>query len=67
MDKQLVTVSKRWHEPFIRVDVTSIGIGVTMTLEDFVLALEQEAGCGPLSAAASRVIAGVKAETGKVL
>lgn len=67
MDKQLVVVSRKWHEPFIRVDVTEIGIGVTMTLEDFVLALEKEAGCGPLSAAAARVIAGVKGETSKAM
>ena len=67
MEKFLVSVSRKWHEPFIRVDVTEIGIGVTMTLEDFVLALESEAGCGPLSAAAARVIAGMKAETKKAL
>ncbi len=67
MEKQLVTVSRKWHEPFIRVDVTTIGVGVSMALEDFVLALEQEAGCGPLSAAATRVIAGMKQETTKAM
>jgi hypothetical protein len=67
MDKQLIVVSRKWHEPMIRVDVTEVGIGVTMTLEDFVLALEQEAGCGRLLAAAERVIAGMKRETGKVM
>ena len=67
MDNQLVTVSRKWHEPFIRVDVTSVGIGVTMTLEDFLLALEKEAGCGPLAGAAARVIAGMKRESTKAM
>lgn len=67
MDNQLVTVSRKWHEPFIRVDVTSIGIGITMTLEDFLLALEKEAGCSPLAAAAARVVAGMKQESVKAL
>ena len=67
MEKQLVVVSRKWHEPFIRIDVTEVGIGVTMTLDDFVQALEKEAGCGPLSAAAVRVIAGIKGETGRVM
>lgn len=67
MENQLVTVSRKWHEPFIRVDVTSVGIGVTMTLEDFLLALEKEAGCGQLSGAAARVIAGMKRESTKAM
>lgn len=66
MDKQLVTISRKWHEPFIRVDVTEIGVGVTMTLEDFVLALEAETGA-ELTAAAAAVIAEVKRETAKVM
>lgn len=66
MDKQLVVVSRKWHEPFIRVDVTEVGVGVTMTLEDFVGALEAETGTS-LSAAAARVIAAVKKETTKVM
>lgn len=67
MEKFLVSVSRKWHEPFIRVDVTSVGIATTMSLEDFILALEAEAGCGPLSAAAARVVAGMKTETTKAL
>jgi len=66
MDKQLVVVSRKWHEPFIRVDVTEVGIGVTMTLEDFVQALETESGAS-LTAAAQRVIDGLKKETSKVM
>ena len=66
MNKELVTVSRLWHEPMIRVDVTTVGIGVTMTLEDFVRALEIETGT-QLTAAAERVIAGVKRETSKVM
>lgn len=66
MDKQLVVVSRKWHEPFIRVDVTTVGIGVTMTLEDFVEALSHEAGVD-LRAAAERVVAGMKTETSRAM
>ena len=66
MDKQLIVVSRKWHEPMIRVDVTTLGIGVTMTLEDFVQALEAESGAS-LAAAAERVVAGMKKETSKVM
>lgn len=65
MDKQLVVVSRKWHEPFIRVDVTTIGIGITMTLEDFVQALELETGAS-LRAAAERVVSGMKSESVRV-
>jgi hypothetical protein len=67
MDKQLVVVSRKWHEPFIRVDVTSIGIGVTMSLDDFVVALEVESGQPGLAGAAERVVAGMKKETSQAL
>jgi len=67
MEKQLITVSRKWHEPMIRVDVTEVGVGVTMTLEDFVIALEHESGHDLLLAAAGRVIAGMKKETNKVM
>jgi hypothetical protein len=66
MEKQLVVVSRKWHEPFIRVDVTEVGVGVTMTLEDFVQALEAETGAS-LAAAAERVVTGMKQETSKVM
>ena len=66
MDKQLVVVSRKWHEPFIRVDVTTVGIGVTMTLEDFVQALGAETGTD-LQAAAERVVAGMKSETSRAM
>lgn len=66
MERSLVVVSRMWHEPFIRIDVTNVGIGLTMTLDDFVQALEHEAGV-PLRTAAERVVAGMKAETTKVV
>lgn len=67
MEKQLVTVSRKWHEPFIRTDITEIGIGVTMTLEDFVIALAAEMRVSPdaLLSAADRVAKGMKQETAK--
>lgn len=66
MDKQLIVISREWHEPFIRVDVTEAGIGITMTLEDFILALETETGHA-LTEAAKKVIASVKRETARVM
>lgn len=66
MEKQLVVISRHWHEPFIRIDVTEVGIGITMTLDDFVAALETESG-QTLGEAAKRVIAKTKAETTKVM
>lgn len=66
MENQLVVVSRKWHEPFIRIDVTSVGIGVTMTLDDFIAALEHEAGA-PLREAAARVVSGMKQETAQIV
>ncbi len=69
MDKQLVTVMRKWHEPFIRIDVTEIGVGVTMTLDDFILALAAQTGANPeqMRTAAETVIAAAKRETTKVM
>lgn len=69
MDKQLVTITRKWHEPFIRVDVTEIGIGVTMSLEDFVIALAKESGANEpgLIKSAERVCAGMKKETSVIM
>ena len=66
MENQLVVVSRKWHEPFIRVDLTSVGIGITMTLDDFITALELEAGT-PLTEAAKRVVSGMKQESSKIV
>jgi hypothetical protein len=69
MDKQLVTVTRKWHEPFIRVDVTEVGIGITMTYEDFVTAMSMELGL-PVSvvlSAAERVVDGMKRESARVM
>lgn len=69
MDKQLVVVSRKWHEPFIRVDVTQVGVGVTMTLEDFVRALATESGTdmGALLHAGDKVVSAMKQETSRVM
>jgi hypothetical protein len=66
MEKTLVVVSRKWHEPFIRVDVTGVGIAVSMTMEDFIEAIRQETG-HDVSAAARRVIEFVKQESTKAM
>lgn len=69
MERQLVSVSREWHNPFIRVDVTEVGIGITMTAEDFLIALAQEAGLNPAAVlkAGDAVIAKMKKESAKVM
>ena len=69
MEKSLVSISRKWHEPFVRVDVTDVGIGVTTTLEDFIVALATELKAPPqqLREAAERVCEGLKLETSKVM
>lgn len=69
MEKQLVTIMRKWHEPFIRIDVTEVGIGVTMPLEDFVeaLAREMKVDINGLKEAGERVLIGMKRETTKVM
>lgn len=66
MEKTLVVVSRKWHEPFVRVDVTGVGIAITMTMEDFVEALRQETGTD-VSAAAARIVKFMKQESSKAL
>ena len=66
MEKTLVVVSRKWHEPFIRVDVTGVGIAVTMTMEDFVEALRQETG-HDVAPAARRIIEFIKQESTKAM
>lgn len=69
MEKSLVSISRKWHEPFVRVDVTDVGIGVTTTLTDFITALATELKEPPeqLLAAAEVVCEGLKLETRKAM
>lgn len=69
MEKALVVISRQWHEPFIRIDVTDVGIGVTMALPDFLAALAQElkAPEGLIQSAGAKVTAGMQTETSKAM
>ena len=71
MDKTVVVVSRRWAGQLIKVDVTTEGIDIAMSLPEFMEALAQEAGSPTtlltkkalrqrLLEAAERVIAGMK-------
>ena len=68
MDKHLVVVSRKWHEPFIRVSITDLDLKVVMSLEDFAVALSTEIGANPakVSEAFQKVVDGMKRETSKV-
>lgn len=78
MDKHVVVVSRTWPDTAIRIDVTDIGIGISMSLVDFIAALATEAGNptllltgaqlkGRLDKAAAAVCDAMKAETAKVM
>ena len=66
MERTLVVVTRKWNEPFIRIDVTTQGIGITMTMDDFVEALRQETG-HDVRAGAERIIEWIKRESTKAL
>lgn len=42
--KELVTISRYWNHPFIKVVVTNDDISLTMTLDDLMEAVKQEIG-----------------------
>lgn len=76
--RDVITVSRRWHEPQIRTTIDFDGISIQMPLEDFVEALKQEVGSvtwtfkkdsfnRQLDAAVERVVKGMKEETAKVV
>lgn len=69
MEKSLVSISRKWHEPFVRVDVTDVGIGITTTLTDFITALAHElhAPTEQLLEAAEKVCEGLKIESRKAM
>ena len=76
ISKNLLTVSRLWHNPQIRVSVDDVGISVSTMLPDFLEALlhelaipaqERDAAREKLFEAAERVCTGIKAETGKVM
>lgn len=76
--KGAATVSRLWNHPQIETRITLTGIALSMSLEDFLHALAQEAGSpallltvGGLEArlleASGRVVAGIKEESAKVV
>ena len=66
MENQYIVISRKWHEPSIRIDITDSGIGITITLDDFITALGVEAKVN-LHTEAKRVIDGLKQETTRVV
>lgn len=78
MEKNVVTVSRNWHNPRITTTVSREGIEIGMGLNDFVTAVKREIGSVAMvftqaefdkrfEAAVDRVVAGMKAETAKVM
>lgn len=76
--KDVVVITREWHNPQIRVVVTSDAIGISMALDDFVKALALEIGnptsmltqaqlMKRLTAAKDQVLRGMKQVTAKVM
>jgi hypothetical protein len=73
-----LVVARSWHEPTIRITISDEEINIAMPLPDFLQALVAEAGSPlftltrgqqltALTAAADRVVTGMKAETVRVV
>ena len=43
-DRTIVVVSRKWDNPSISITVTNEGLGISMSLDDFVNALASESG-----------------------
>lgn len=75
---EYITISRKWNNPKIYTTLTNDGIGMTMSVDDFIAALKQEIGsvrwifrnetfARIVDAAAQAVIEGVKEESAKVV
>lgn len=73
-----VRISREWHNPTIRIVVTDDSIGISMPLDDFILAMNEEYGnpaatitraqhLAKLRAAADAVALSMKHETTAVI
>lgn len=74
--KNVLTISRLWHQPQIRVCVDDVAVSVSTMLPDFLEALihelgipegERDAARARLFEAAERVCTGIKAETAKAM
>lgn len=76
MDKTVVFVSRLWENPEIKIEVTDKAIGLSVNLEDFLVALGKEVGnptflitqqmlAGKLKSAAATVVQQMKAESAR--
>lgn len=76
--KAAVTISKKWHNPWINITIDTEGIELRMSMDDFREALKREVGSitwvfkketfdSQLDAAITRVISGIKEESAKVV
>ena len=76
--KSVVTISRHWKDLKIRTDISTEGIAIQMSMEDFITALKQEIGSVTwvvtqkafdkrLDAAIEKILTGMKEETIKVI
>ena len=75
---KLVTVSRKWNNPQIHINITNDEIALSIALDDFLVALADEIGSVALTVrdatfrkklaeAAERVVSGVKDESRKAV
>lgn len=78
MEKDVVVISREWHNPNIRMVVNPKGINISMSVDDFIMALAEEVGSPTmiltrvaflkkLQASSFTVLDGMKRESKKVM
>lgn len=77
-EHNVLTISRKWHQPKITTTISTIGITLTIDLEDFILAVLDEVGNSTLLLTKSKfeakfrkavdnVLLGIKEESAKVI
>jgi len=69
MEKHLVVIGRKWHEPFIRMSVTDTDLKIVTSLEDFALAFAVETGVPQekVLAGFAAVVKALKSETTQIV
>lgn len=61
-----VVISRDWHNPTIKIVVTDDSIGISMPLDDFILAVSEEYGNPAATLTKAKHLAGLRAAAAAV-